>query len=271
MPSVISLLTDFGPSGVAVSEMKATIFGITPEARLVDICHTIKPQNIPEAARILSRSPFYFPDGTVHIYVVDPGVGTARRPLITRIGAQTFVGPDNGTLTLALRRAQEEGWPTAFYHINQPQYWRPKISNIFHGRDIFAPVAAHLANGVPVEAVGSPITDPVLLPLPRVEKTSTGVRGQVAVAVAHFGNLITNIHAKDLESWEGVTVRIYGGEGRMTDIHGLVRTFGDKPVGELVALIGSDDELVIAEVNGHAANRIGAGVGDVVEVILNGQ
>lgn len=269
MPPVISLLTDFGPSGVAVSEMKATLLGLAPDAHLVDISHTIKPQNIPEGARILSRSPFYFPDGTVHIYVVDPGVGTKRRPMATRIGSQTFVGPDNGTLTLALRRAEAEGWPTAFYHLDQPKYWRPKISNIFHGRDIFAPVAAHLANGVPLDAVGTPIMDPVILPLPHVELTATGLRGQVAVAVSHFGNLITNINMKDLESWEGVTVRVHSADGRQTDIHGLVRTFGDRPAGELVALIGSDDELVIAEVNGHAANRLGAGVGDVVEVIRN--
>jgi hypothetical protein len=270
MPRVISLLTDFGPSGVAVSEMKATLLGLAPDAHLVDISHTIKPQNIPEGARILSRSPFYFPDGTVHIYVVDPGVGTKRRPMAARIGSQTFVGPDNGTLTLALRRAETEGWPTAFYHLDQPKYWRPKVSNIFHGRDIFAPVAAHLANGVPLDAVGTQIADPVILPLPRVEPTANGVRGQVAVAVSHFGNLITNINVNDLESWDGVTVRLHSAGGRVTDIEGMVRTFGDKPAGELVALIGSDDELVIAEVNGHAANRLGAGVGDVVEVIQNG-
>jgi S-adenosylmethionine hydrolase len=262
MTAPITLLTDFGPSGVAVSEMKGVILGLAPDARLVDISHTIAPQNIREGARILSRSPFYFPDGTVHIFVVDPGVGTARRPLAARLGAHTFVGPDNGALTLAIRRAQQEGWPMAFFHLDQPRYWRPKVSNIFHGRDIFAPVAAHLASGVPLERVGTPITDPVTLPLPVVERTATGLRGEVALVVQHFGNLITNIQASDLPDWSGVTVRVRGAE-----INGLVRTFGDRPPGELVALIGSDDELVIAEVNGHAGNRLGAQAGDVVEVV----
>jgi hypothetical protein len=262
MTSIITLLTDFGGAGVAVSEMKATILGLAPDARMVDISHTIEPQNIREGARILSRSPFYFPDGTVHIFVVDPGVGTARRPMATRLGAHTFVGPDNGTLTLAMRRAHEEGWPVEFFHLDQPRYWRPKISNIFHGRDIFAPVAAHLASGVPLESVGTRITDPVTLPLPIVQRSEQGVRGEVAVVVKHFGNLITNIHAKDLAGLGDVCVRVNGEE-----IQGLVRTFGDRPAGELVALIGSDDELVIAEVNGHAGNRLGTQVGDVVEVI----
>lgn len=262
MTAIITLLTDFGPSGVAVSEMKGTILGLAPDARLVDITHTISPQNIPEAARVLSRSPFYFPDGTIHVFVVDPGVGTSRRPMAARIGAQTFVGPDNGALTLAFRRAQAEGWPVECFTLDQPRYWRPKISNIFHGRDIFAPVAAHLAGGVPLESVGSRLTDPVTLPLPTVERTAQSVRGQVAVVVKHFGNLITNIHAKDLADLGAVTVRIRGAE-----IHGLVRTFGDRAPGELVALIGSDEELVIARVNGHAGDTLGAQVGDPVEVV----
>jgi S-adenosylmethionine hydrolase len=262
MTSIITLLTDFGGAGVAVSEMKATILGLAPDAQMVDISHTISPQDIREGARILSRSPFYFPDGTVHIFVVDPGVGTARRPMAARLGAHTFVGPDNGTLTLAMRRAAEEGWPMEFFHLDQPRYWRPKISNIFHGRDIFAPVATHLALGVPIESVGTHITDPVTLPLPTVQRGDQAVRGEVAVVVKHFGNLITNIQARDLADLGEVSVRV-----RDVQINGLVRTFGERPAGELVALIGSDNELVIAEVNGHAGNRLGAQVGDVVEVV----
>ncbi len=259
---IITLLTDFGPSGVAVSEMKAVLLGLAPTAQLVDVCHTVPPQNIREGARILSRTPFYFPEGTFHIFVVDPGVGTQRRPMAARLGAQTFIGPDNGTLTLAFRRAEEEGWPVTCVHLDQPRYWRAKVSNIFHGRDIFSPVAAHLAQGVPLEAVGSPLTDPVRLALPTVSATPEGVRGEVATVVKHFGNLITNLHARDLEGLGPVRVRVRG-----VEIPGLVRTFGDRPPGELVALIGSDDELVIAEVNGHAGDRLGAQVGDPVDVI----
>jgi len=262
MTATITLLTDFGPSGVAASEMKGVLISLAPEAHLVDISHTISPQNIPEAARILSRSPFYFPEGTIHIFVVDPGVGTARRPIAARIGSQRFVGPDNGALTLALRRAEAEGWPVEVFKLDQPRYWRPKISNTFHGRDIFSPVAAHLALGVPLEAVGSPITDPVILPLPTVERTAHGVRGEIAVVVKHFGNLITNIRADDMADLGDVSVRVRG-----IEIRGLVRTFGDRPPGEWVALIGSEDELVLAVVNGHAGDQLGAKVGDTVEVV----
>jgi hypothetical protein len=173
-----------------------------------------------------------------------------------------FVGPDNGTLTLAFRRAAEVGWPVETFVLDKPRYWRERVSNIFHGRDIFSPVAAHLANGVPLAEVGSPLSDPVVLPLPTVTRTGQGVTGEVAVAVKHFGNLITNIHAKDLEGLKDVRVRI-----RDVEINGLVRTFGDKAPGELVALMGSDDELVIAVVNGHAADRLGAQTGDPVEVL----
>jgi hypothetical protein len=266
MTATITLLSDFGPSGVAASEMKGVIIGLAPDARLVDISHTISPQNIAQAAWILSRSPFYFPEGTIHVFVVDPGVGTHRRPIAARIGPQRFVGPDNGALTLALRRAEEEGWPVEVFKLDQPRYWRPKISNTFHGRDIFSPVAAHLALGVPLEAVGSPLTDPVVLAVPAVERTDHRVRGEIVLEAKHFGNLFTNIRAGDIAHLGDVVVRVYA-QGGGVEIRGLSRTFGDRPPGEVVALIGSDDELVLAVVNGHAGERLGAKVGDAVEVV----
>lgn len=261
MTSIITLLTDFGGAGVAVSEMKATILGLAPDARMVDITHTIEPQNIRDGARILSRSPFYFPDGTVHIFVVDPGVGTARRPMAARLGAHTFVGPDNGTLTLAMRRAADEGWPMQFFHLDQPRYWRPKISHIFHGRDIFAPVCAHLANGVPLAAFGPAFADPAQLPIVPVIHTPDGLRGEI-IFTDHFGNCSSNIRAEDLNGVGDVQVRVRG-----ATINGLSATFGERQPGELIALINHVGELEVAVVNGNAQQRFGVQVGDVVEVV----
>jgi hypothetical protein len=172
------------------------------------------------------------------------------------------VGPDNGALTLALARAGKADWPVEIYKLDQPRYWRPEVSSIFHGRDIFAPVAAHLATGTPLEAVGSRISDPVLLSLPSVERTAQGVRGEIVHVVKQFGNIMTNIRAEDIAELGQVTVRVRGAE-----IRGLARTFGDRPPGELVALIGSAGDLVLAVVNGHAGQRLGAQVGDPVEVL----
>jgi S-adenosylmethionine hydrolase len=265
MSGIISLLTDFGGPGAAVAEMKATILGLAPRVRLVDIGHTIAPQNLGEGARALGRSPFYFPAGTIHIFVVDPGVGTRRRPMAAQLGPHTFVGPDNGVLTLAIERAEAEGHTPRFVHLDRPAFWRPRVSNVFHGRDIFAPVAAHLANGVPFEAVGTAFSDALRLSFPKPQRTTRGLTGEVSFIVRHFGNIFTNIDAPDLEALQAdpaiLRVRIAG-----IEIQGLVRTFGDRAPGELVALIGSDDELIIAEVNGHAADRLKVKVGDPVEI-----
>ncbi len=261
MPSCITLLTDFGLRDGFVGVMKGVILGLAPDARLVDISHTISPQNVREGAIIFNRAAPYFPEGTIHVCVVDPGVGTARRPIAARLGAQRFVGPDNGLLTLFYRRAQRENWPIEIVHLDQPRYWRPEISNVFHGRDIFAPVAAHLARGVPLASLGSPLADPVLLPLALPERTPDGLRGEIA-HVDHFGNLATNIRAEDLAGLDGVAVRAGGAE-----VRGLSRTFGDRAPGELVALIGSSGDLVLAVVNGSAAQRLDAKVGDPVEVV----
>src|SRR3990172_4981507 len=161
MTSIITLMTDFGMKDGFVGVMKGVIWGIAPEARIADLTHLISPQNIREGAVVLDRAAPYFPAGTIHVVVVDPGVGTARRPIAAQVGEQRYVGPDNGTLTVLLARAQRENWNVQIVELNQRQYWRDEISASFHGRDIFAPVAAHLAAGVPLPAVGSPISDPV--------------------------------------------------------------------------------------------------------------
>lgn len=261
---IVTLITDFGLKDGNVGVMKGVIWGIAPGVRIVDLSHFIAPQNVPEAALILLRSVPYFPEDSVHVVVVDPGVGTARRPIAARLGGQYFVGPDNGVITLWLERAKGQSLPVSFVHLDRPEYWLPEISHVFHGRDIFAPAAAHLATGVPLDSLGSLITDLVRLDLAQPERIRDGWRGEV-IHLDHFGNISTNLRLEHLERQHVATVRLCG-----VNIDGLVRTFGERPAGELVALFGSTGNLIVSVVNGSAAQRLGAKVGDPVEVVVVG-
>ncbi|MGB2909095.1 MAG: SAM-dependent chlorinase/fluorinase [Anaerolineales bacterium] len=161
--STITLLTDFGLKDGNVGVMKGVIWGITPDVHIADLSHHISPQNVHEAALVLRRAAPYFPDGTVHVVVVDPGVGTERRPIAAQLGNHYFIGPDNGVVTMLLEHIEAEGFPISFIHLNKPQHWLPEVSSVFHGRDIFAPAAAHLAAGVTLTELGDPIDDPIRL------------------------------------------------------------------------------------------------------------
>jgi S-adenosylmethionine hydrolase len=192
---------------------------------------------------------------------VDPGVGTQRRPIAIRTGGHFFVGPDNGLFTLILERPETESWPVTAVCLDQPQYWLKDVSRVFHGRDIFSPVAAHLASGVPIEKLGAPIQDPLRLEMPHPQRTASGWRGQV-IGIDHFGNLLTNLTRRELDGLPGeLSVECAG-----QTIRGLAATFGARPAGELIALIGTHADLDIAVVNGDAATRLNAQVGDVVLV-----
>jgi S-adenosylmethionine hydrolase len=256
----ISLLTDFGLKDGYVGVMKGVIWGIAPQVQIADITHLIQPQNILEGALALGRAALYFPADTVHVAVVDPGVGTARRPIAAQLGEHFFVGPDNGLCTLLVAHARQAGGPVRFVHLNQPRYWLAEISNVFHGRDIFSPVAAHLVNGVPLEVLGSLIDNPHLIQLPVPERTTQGWRGQV-LWVDNFGNLSTNLTAANLAVMDQVVVRIAGRE-----VHGLVNTFGDRQPGELVAMLDSSGALSICVINGDAAARLNVEAGEMVEI-----
>jgi S-adenosylmethionine hydrolase len=264
----ITLTTDFGLKDGNVGVMKGVIWGICPGAEIADISHLIGPQNVPEAALILARSAPYFPSGTVHVVVVDPGVGTARRPMAAKIGDWYYVGPDNGTITLLFQLAKQEGWTCEFVELNNARFWLPSVSHVFHGRDIFAPCAAHLANGVPLSQLGARIDDPVQLELPQPKRDAEGWRGEV-VHVDHFGNLASNIRVEHLgpalEHKDKIVVRLGA-----TEINGMVDTFGERGAGEVVALLGSTGNLIISVVNGSAAGRLGAGVGDRIQVKVPG-
>ena len=263
--TVITLMTDFGIKDGNVGVMKGVIWGICPTAQISDLSHVVQAQNIREAGYILARSVPYFPKGSIHVVVVDPGVGTERRPMAAQIGDWFYVGPDNGTITVWLERANQDGWRTKFVELNRAQYWLQSVSHVFHGRDIFSPIAAHLANGVSLSELGTSFNKPVLLGLPRPEKMEHGWRGEV-IHIDHFGNVSTNIRFENLgdamKEKENITVRLNG-----IEINGMVNTFGERPVGELVALIGSTGNLGIAVVNGNAQQRLGTKVGDSVEVV----
>ncbi len=259
--TVITLLTDFGIRDGYPGVMKGVIWKIAPEVQIADISHTIKPQNILHGALALERTTHFFPAGTIHVAVVDPGVGTIRRPIGLHLGEQYFIGPDNGLFTLVLERAESDHEQVKVVHLDQSQYWLPEVSHVFHGRDIFAPCAAHLATGVPLEKLGTVIHDPIRLQVPRPEPLpGGGLRGQI-MEIDTFGNLSTNIHQEHLISLGEVSVKI--GERR---IDGLVNTFGDRPMGSIIALYGTSHDLIISVVNGDAARSLNASLGDVVEV-----
>lgn len=256
----IYILTDFGSRDGYPSAMKGVIHSILPDAVVTDITHEISPQNVMEGALTLQRVTPYYPVGAVIVAVVDPGVGTRRRPIAAQIGDHYFVGPDNGLFSLHIHAARAAGKPVYVVHLDQPRYWLDGVSNVFHGRDIFAPAAAHLASGVALEELGSPVDDPVLLKLDDPQPTASGLRGMI-MHIDHFGNLAANIYRAHLPEGKTMRVQIAG-----RTIPALSRTFGDAPAGGLVALIDSSDELAVAVVNGSAAALLGAKVGDPLEV-----
>jgi S-adenosyl-L-methionine hydrolase (adenosine-forming) len=256
----ITLTTDFGLKDGFVGAMKGVLWSIYPQAQLADISHEIGPQNILEGALVLFRAYSYFPAGTVHLAVVDPGVGTDRRAIAARLGDHYFVGPDNGLFTPVLEVVEKQGGRFEFVHLTNPKYWLPHVSRTFHGRDIFAPAAAHLARGVPLQELGEVIHDPLRLSLPKPEEIEHGWRAHI-LGIDHFGNLATDLPASAVSAVGNVVFSLRGRE-----VRGLVQSFGQRPPGELVALENSAGFIELAVVNGSAASTLGAKVGDVLEV-----
>jgi S-adenosylmethionine hydrolase len=258
---LITFTSDFGHEDWFVGVVHGVLYGICPKARIVDITHAIEPGDIERAAFTLEASSPDFPAGTVHLAVVDPGVGTGRRALAVKARDQLFVGPDNGILEWALAD------PDARSHgLMEERYFRHPVSRTFHGRDVFAPVAAHLACGVPIESFGPLIADPVRLPRAATVHADGNLTGQI-MFIDRFGNALTNITAeKLLRTFPGVpesSLAVTIGSKR---ILGIARSYGDARLGTLVALVGSSGRLEIAQVGGHAATRFGFGEGDRVWV-----
>ena len=256
---IITLMTDFGTSDHYVGVMKGVLLNINPQAQIVDITHAIPPQDIHAAAFLIDSACRYFPTGTVHIIVVDPGVGSERRAIVCQTETAYFVCPDNGILTHILHH---EGRIRTVAAENSA-YYLPQVSNTFHGRDIFAPIAAHLSRGVPMDALGSPIAHPIQLPIPRPELTDNPIIGRV-IWIDAFGNLITNIShgiVKSLEGRNGVIIRAGNAE-----INHLNRSYTESAVGEALAIIGSSDRLEISINQGNAAQVLGLKRGDAITI-----
>lgn len=261
---VISLLTDFGTKDGFVGTMKGVIWQICPAAQIADISHEIGAQNVREGAIALWRAAPYFPAGTVHIAVVDPGVGTRRRAMAARLGEQYVVGPDNGLFTPMIEDAHAAGQEVRLVALENPRYFLPNVSRTFHGRDIFAPVGAHLAAGAALEDMGTSFDDPVLLPLSKPVRSANGWTAHISV-VDKFGNLTTDLPGGEIA---GKAVRIFF-KGRV--IEGLSTSYGHKQPGELVALVDSENYLEVAVVNGSGAQVLDAKVGDEVQVLFTEQ
>jgi len=256
---IITLISDFGIRDGYVGAMKGVILGINPRAHIVDISHSIERHNVLQAALILQNTCGHFPQGSVHLVVVDPGVGGKRSPLIAETEDFFFVGPDNGVLFPVL----ETFPPIRVAFIENPKYILPRVSNTFHGRDIFAPAAAHCALGVPTEKFGTQTKTYRSVKLPKAEVLRNGLRGQV-IAVDGFGNLVTNISCHHVEEYVGLgSLTIHMGKTTITEIS---RSYQEVPQGSPLAIIGSWDTLEIAVNGGDARSELGAGRGVAVVV-----
>lgn len=266
--TILTLTTDFGESDGYVAAVRGVILGLAPSVRLVDVTHAIEPGGVRQGAYILSTILPYFPTDTVHVVVVDPGVGSSRRALAARSPWGVLVGPDNGLLPTALDLVQPASADlrsqVLYIHLNRPQFWRPTISPTFHGRDIFAPVAARLALGEPLTALGDIVHDPVTLDSVAIVTLPDGSLAGEVMHVDRFGNLITTITADTpgVRLVVGQTVVEVGGQTSV-----LARTYSDVSIGGVVAYIGSSRRLEVAVRQGNAAARLGVGVGTQVRVM----
>jgi S-adenosylmethionine hydrolase len=252
LKAIITLTTDFGTKDHYVGAMKGVILGINPNASVIDITHEIEKYNVTEAALKLSNFYSYFPEGTVHVVVVDPGVGGSRKPLALESNGHYFIGPDNGVFSLILRQNEAAG----VFEISNPDYMLDNVSGTFHGRDIFAPASAHIALGARPQDMGSAVSDPILLDFPEPEVSGGEITGMVIYADS-FGNLVTNIPSKLIAPGSKVIV------GRFT-IDRVSNSYADVREGEIVALVGSSGLLEISVNQGSASEVVNIENPDVI-------
>jgi S-adenosylmethionine hydrolase len=259
MPSpLITLLTDFGTADAYAGIMKGVILGINPEVRIVDLSHAVPPQQVLSAALLLRSAVPFFPPRTIHVAVVDPGVGSARRALLIKTAHGVLIGPDNGVLSLAAALGAQR----TVRHITNDALFRHPVSQTFHGRDVFAPVAAHLSRGADPQTCGPVVDSIVELTVPAVQRAPRQLMGAVLYA-DHFGNLVTNIDAETLSSFPGHALSVSIGDTRVA---GPVKTYAAVAPGMPLALVGSWGMLEIAVRNGSAAATFAAGPGTPVTV-----
>ncbi len=276
-PPVVTLTTDFGMADGYVAAMKGVILRIAPEAHLIDISHEIEPHRVRVAAFVLYAAYSYFPDHTIHIVVVDPGVGGDRRAIAFGTPAGSFVGPDNGVFTYIMAREEIQ----QLVELREPGYRLDPLSGTFHGRDLFAPAAAHLATGTPLGDLGPSVDDPVTLALPLLEVGPASLKGEV-MHVDRFGNAITSIGRL---AWRGAELVLdpafgrggpsggaaFSAQGAVTDaagweITGICRTYAEADRDQVLALVGSGGYLEIAMREGSAARELRLSAGAPVVV-----
>lgn len=255
---LVTLLTDFGTRDVYVGVMRGVIAGIAPQARVVDLTHEVAPQGVEQAGFLLASAAPWFPPGTIHVAVVDPGVGSERK-VVCALGARaTYLAPDNGLLERALRRDP----PRRVISVEARRFFLPEVSATFHGRDVFAPVAAHLWNGLDPAELGPELGAPRGLPASAPRPARQGERLARVVHVDRFGNLITDLPVAGLGPVRGARLGARELPGP------LVRTYADRPAGSLILLGGSSGTLELSLVGGDAARELAARPGDEVQVLL---
>jgi hypothetical protein len=257
---ILTLTTDFGLADHYVAAMKGVILGICPQARMVDISHQVRPFAIAEGAYLIAQSYPCFPPKSVHVVVVDPGVGTARRPILVEAAGQYFIGPDNGVLAMVYGREEHK-----VRLIANERYFRQPVSQTFHGRDIFAPVAAHVAAGIPPSKMGKLIQDylrPSFLKPQRTGKRTW--MGQI-LRIDRFGNVVTNFHASDFPDLERRNFSMALGP---REVGVLARNYAECGPGELFAIVGSSGYLEISVGQSSAAETIGCETGAPAELTI---
>jgi S-adenosylmethionine hydrolase len=262
MRPIITLTTDFGLADPFVGIMKGVILSIAPRAEIVDITHEIAPQNVRQAAYVMEAAHAWFPKDAVHLVVVDPGVGGKRRPIAARAGAYYFVAPDNGVLGAILDRPDAR-----VFELTDPRYFLRPVSATFHGRDVFSPVAAHIANGVKLSRLGRKIRDPETIRLPQPSVTRNGVNGEI-VHIDRFGNLTTNIPEELLrrcfKNLAAARVKIGGKNAGV-----FYDSYSRCPKGETGCILNSWNRLEIFRREDNAARKLKCRIGDAVAVSGN--
>ena len=264
--SIVTLTTDFGISDHFVGTIKGVILEINPEAEIIDISHSVQAFDVLDGALAIAQAYSYFPASTVHLVVVDPGVGTARRPIILSTERHHFVAPDNGVLSLIYGREER----VHVRHVTAQHYFIQPISNTFHGRDIFAPVASYLSKGVDSEKFGDEITDYVKFNAPKPKPVDQQTMKGVVLKADRFGNLITNITSQDAPMLFGenpAPFKIVIGKHEITDVK---TSYAEGEPGEVFAILNSMGYLEIAANRAPAAQIVGTAKGTEVSILLNG-
>jgi S-adenosylmethionine hydrolase len=257
---IVTLTTDFGLSDHFVGVMKGVILGIQPAAQVVDISHGVSPYEIAEGAFTIAQAYRYFPKKTVHVVVVDPGVGSARRPLLAEMAGQYFIAPDNGVLSMVFAREQPK-----VRHITAERYFVHPVSRTFHGRDVFSPVAGHLAAGITAAKFGKHIHDYIRAEFEKPAQTGKHSWTGTILKVDHFGNLATNFH---IDQFPSLRTHAFSLNAGLKPITRLALTFSECDPGELFVIVGSSGYLEVAASQASAAELLGCSAGSPVKLTI---